>query len=215
MHCFTSIILIIMKKLLLLFLFATSTILCNKVYAQSTHTATTTLKIEAKSSDWNYSIQNDTEIFLTYKGKETELTVPSEFTVEDYSGIQKYTVVGVDAGNAQVVHLPGTIKGPIEGWEDEPYPSTILSGYSIKEIKLDANANLTVIDNVVYTADKTTLVFVAPLRENSTLDVPEGVKYIYPRAADGCSTLRTLTLPSTLKKSSVVVFIIAVSRRLS
>lgn len=66
-------------------------------------------------------------------------------------------------------------------------------------IVAEGNTHFTVMDNVLYTADKKTL-HTCPNAKSGEFVVPDGITQIGSRAFEGCSKLTTITIPATVTK---------------
>lgn len=77
---------------------------------------------------------------------------------------------------------------------------------NLVSFKIDGNKSFRVIDDILYTADSTTLVRCPQGKKLVKADIFEGVKQIYPSAFRGVKTLTEVSLPSTLEGISDVAF---------
>ena len=100
--------------------------------------------------------------------------------------------------NLKELHLPSTLK--MENYGFSSITEAPESCYNLETLTVAAgNPYVTLIDGVLYTADRTTLLYCPPKNGVTSVTVPEGVETVGSSAFHGHQTLQTLILPSSVK----------------
>ncbi len=141
------------------------------------------------TSDFGYTITDDDTICIESCGShDEEVTVPEEIDGK------KVTELGVDAfavSTVKKINLPASVNYISS---ENPFVQCT----SLEEINVDAsNPDFCSVDGVLFTKDKTRLIFFPPEKSADEFDIPEGVTSL-ATAAFYFTSLKKVVFPSTV-----------------
>ncbi len=177
-----------------------------------------------KEGDFEYKVKAGVAYITKYTGNEKHVIFPStiggfpvyklcQFTIdhnnnieeitfsEGITGMEEASIFGCD--NLKKINFPSTF-----AIEYEKYGDMVLSGFStvpnhtdnIEEFTLAAgNEKMKLVDGVLYSYDMKTLIMCPAKLNKTTFTVPEGVVTIAPSAFDGCSIIKNIIMPETVR----------------
>ena len=164
--------------------------------------AVSSFAADETASDFEYNVFTENLIEITsYKGSETDLTIPSK--------IDGYTVAGLVSGAFEnctslvSVKIPDTV---------EYIDSNVFCGCSaLKSIEVDANNSEYSSENgVLFNKNKDTIVAYPMGKEDTSYVVPDGVKIIDDFAFAFCYGLESIIVPDSVRYLGDAAFLFCI-----